>query len=315
MAPLEAAPSVVLLEFRRSYGLGFVTPSGRIVTSFHVVADEREIVAHLFDGRAIPVKTIAAIDTRRDLAVLDVGVLNVPPARAPTERLAAEGSRVFAFGMVPQEGRTRWVNARISALQVLGSKLTVYRLEGEIPPDASGGPLISAEGWTLGVVTVADSGEGLVTLAVPWRYVAPLTVQNAAQPLPALSPAEHRGPRRKVPNHPLSLLDGSTVTGLEATSEALLGAIRLGAPAYNEGDVERCYQVYVSAAQQLIDRRRDCPGVQAALRVGLARASSLPQVDHRAWALRDAFDGLLMVIEKVMRAQTQRKTRQPNFLN
>jgi S1-C subfamily serine protease len=43
MAPLEAATCIVLLEFKKSYGLGFVAPNGRIVTSFHVVADEDEI--------------------------------------------------------------------------------------------------------------------------------------------------------------------------------------------------------------------------------------------------------------------------------
>jgi S1-C subfamily serine protease len=316
MAPLEAAPSIVLLEFRQSYGLGFVAPNGRIVTSFHVVADEREVLAHLFDGRIIPVRTIAAIDTRRDLAVLDVGVLDVPPASAAAPRLVEEGSRVFVFGMVPAEGRTRWVEATITAIQVLGSSLTVYRLEGELPADASGGPLIAEDGCTLGVVTVAESEEGLISLAVPWRYVQPLTLQNAALPLSALSLAEHRAPKREVPDHPVTLLEGSTMAGLEAASEVIASAIRVGAPAYNEGDIEKCYRVYVDAAQRVIDARRDCPGVQAALRAGLTRASSLESVDHQAWAMRDAFDGLLTAIERFMRAQgAGKKPGRQNLLN
>ena len=36
---------------------------------------------------------------------------------------------------------------------------------------------------------------------------------------------------------------------------------------------------------------------------GLARAESLEDIDHQAWAMRDAFDGLLAVIEKYMRSQ------------
>lgn len=315
MAPLEAAPSVVLLEFRQSYGLGFVTPNGRIVTSFHVVADEKEISAHLFDGRVIPVRTISAIDTRRDLAVLDVGVLDVPPARVQTGRLADETTRVHVFGMVPNEGRLRWVDARVSAIQVLGSTLTVYRLTGDIPADASGGPLLAEDGSTLGVVTVAESDEGLMTLAVPWKYVGPLTLQSGGHPLSSLSLAEHRAPRRDVPNHPLSMLDGSSVAALEATSEAIARAIRVGAPAYNEGDVERCYRVYAETAQRLIGSLRDCPGVQGALKAGLARASSLESVDHRAWAMRDAFDGLLAVIEKFMRGRQTGRPGRASLLN
>jgi serine protease Do len=303
LTPLEAASCIVLLEFQRSYGLGFVAPSGRIVTSFHVVADEKEIVAHLADGRAIPVSKVAAIDSRRDLAVLDVGVLDAPPAKAPGLRLVDDGTPVHAYGMVANEGRIRWVDARVAAVQVLGSALTVYRLEGDVPSDASGGPLVAPDGSTLGVVTVAESEEGLVTLAVPWRYVGPLLLQSQELSLAALALTERTAPRREVPNHPLSLLDGSSVAGLEAATEVLAGAIRVGAPAYNEGDIERCYRVYAEAARKLIDLRRDCPGVQAALRAGLARAEALDNVDQQAWAMRDAFDGLLGVIEKFRRAQ------------
>lgn len=311
MAPLEAATCIVLLEFQKSYGLGFVAPNGRIVTSFHVVADEPEILAHLSDGRAIPVRRVAALDARRDLAVLDVGVLDASPARSPGARLADEGSRVYAFGMVAQEGRARWVEATVSAIQVLGSSLTVYRLEGDVPSDASGGPLVAEDGATLGVVTVAESDEGLVTLAVPWKYVGPLILQNHDLPLTALAVSDKKPPKREVPNHPLSLLDGSSHQGLEVATEVMAGAIRLGAPAYNEGDVERCYQVYADAARKLIEGRRDCPGVQAALRAGLARAESMEDVDHQAWAMRDAFDGLLAVIEKYMRSQLAGGTKAP----
>ena len=318
LTPLEAASCIVLLEFQRSYGLGFVAPNGRIVTSFHVVADEQDIVAHLADGRAIPVQRVAAVDSRRDLAVLDVGVLDATPARAPEPRLVDEGTVVHAYGMVADEGRIRWVDARVGTVQVLGSSLTVYRLEGEVPSDASGGPLVAPDGTTLGVVTVAESDEGLITLAVPWRYLEPLLAQNAELPLSALALSEKKPPRREVPNHPLSLLEGSSAAGLEAATELIAGAIRVGAPAYNEGDIDRCYRIYVDAARQVIDLRRDCPGVQAALRAGLARAEALEDVDHQAWAMRDAFDGLLGVIEKFRRAHGKpggNGRPRPTFLN
>jgi hypothetical protein len=303
LTPLEAASCVVLLEFQRSYGLGFVAPNGRIVTSFHVVADERDILAHLADGRVIPVKRVAAIDSRRDLAVLDVGVLDATPARAPDLRLVDEGTLVHTYGMVPNEGRVRWADARVTAVQVLGATLTVYRLEGDVPSDASGGPIVASNGTALGVVTVAESDEGLITLAVPWRYLEPLLIQNNDLSLSALALAERKAPRREVPDHPLSLLEGCSPAGLDAATEAIAGAIRIGAPAYNEGDIDRCYRVYAETARRLIEVRRDCPGVQAALRAGLARAEGLEGVDHQAWALRDAFDGLLGVIEKFKRAQ------------
>lgn len=317
MTPLDAAASIVLLEFRQSYGLGFVAPNGRIVTSYHVVSDEPEILAHLADGRAIPVRTVSALDVRRDLAVLDVGVLDAPPVKTPGPRLADEGARAFIFGMVAEEGRARWVDAKLAAVQVLGTSLTVYRVEGEIPPDASGGPLIAEDGTALGVVTVAESDDGVVTLGVPWKYVVPLLLQDQQQPLSSLASAAHEPPRREVPNHPVSMLEGSAMAGLEATTEILAGAIRRGAPAYNEGNVEKCYQLYADAARQLINTRDDCPGVQTALQAGLSRAAAMADVDRRAWAMRDTFDGLLSVIERYMRSHLGhvKKPSKPTLLN
>ncbi len=316
-SPLEAAPGLVLLEFKRSYGLGFVSPSGRIVTSFHVVVDEGEIIAHLHDGRSLPVQSVSAIDVKRDIAVLDIGSVDATPVRAGGERLVEEGAACFVFGMVPNEDRARWVEARIASIQVLGRSLTVYRIAGEVPPDASGSPLIGADGTTLGVVTVVESDEGVMVLAVPWRYVAPLIQQTAALPLNALAGRSKRPPKRQVPVHPVSMLAGSARLGLEATTQLLSGAIRTGAPAYNEGNVRRCYDVYTQAAKLLIDARADCPGVQEALRAGLTRAQALPDVDHQAWAMRDTFDGLLSVIEKYLQNEPPRakKPFKPTLLN
>lgn len=301
MKQLDAAAAIVLLEFQKSYGLGFVAPNGRIVTCFHVVADEGEIVAHLADGRVLPVQGVCALDTRRDLAVLDVGLLDATPIKpAASGRLAEEGQPVFLFGMVPSEGRTRWVDAQLASLQVIGASLTVYSLTGEIPADASGGPLMGADGSALGVVTVAETESGAATLAVPWRYLEPLLRQNQELPLSALltdGPAPHR---REVPEHPLSLLEGSEVSGLEVTTDIIGEAIRLGAPAYNRGDVARCYAIYAETARRLIEARSDCAGVQRALRAGLARAATMSDVNQKAWAMRDAFDGLLLVIEKFL---------------
>lgn len=317
MTPLDAAASVVLLEFQQSYGLGFVAPNGRIVTCYHVVADEAEITAHLADGRALPVQSVCALDSRRDLAVLDVGLLDATPMMGAGGRLADEGQPVYVFGMVPGEGRARWVDAKLAAVQVVGSALTVYSLSGDVPQDASGGPLVGADGAALGVVTVAETEDGVVSLGVPWKYLEPLLRQHQQLPLAALSAESRRAPRREVPEHPVALLEGSAPAGLEATTDTIAEAIRLGAPAYNEGDVARCFAIYAETAKRLIATRDDCAGVQTALRAGLARAATLSDLDHQAWAMRDAFDGLLIVIEKYLRANLEpaRKPGKPTLLN
>jgi hypothetical protein len=302
MIPVDAAASVVVLELDRAWGLGFVAPNGRIVTNFHVVANERSIVAHLGDGRRLPVEAVCAVDLKRDLAVLDVGLLDATPVRASAQRSPEEGLLVYVFSRVADEDRLRWVEATLGVAQVVAPGLTVHLVHGDIPSNASGSPLVAADGSVLGVVTLAESEDGLVSLLIPWRHIEPLMPMNQRLPLTALSRPK-RGPRRDIPNHPLTLLEGSNIAGLEATTRAIAGAIEQGAPAYNEGDIERCYRVYRQVARQLIDARTDCPGVQAALRDGLERARTLSDIDHQAWAMRDTFDGLLSVIEKYMRAR------------
>jgi serine protease Do len=302
MIPLDAASAIVVLELERAYGLGFVAPNGRIVTNFHVVANEKVITAHFSDGRTLPVQAVCCIDLKRDLVVLDVGLLDATPVRPAGVKLAEEGQTIYVFGLVANEERVRWVEAVLGSAQTVGPGLSVYTLQGSVPPDASGGPLVGADGAVLGVVTMAESDEGLIALGVPWKHVQPLMPLNQQLSLASLE-RPRLGPSRQVPQHPLSLLDGSNLAGLEATTRAIAVAIREGAPAYNEGDVERCFRLYQKAAKQLIDSRTDCPGVQTALRDGLMRAGGMLDVDHQAWAMRDTFDGLLTVIEKFMRAR------------
>lgn len=317
MTPLDAAAAVVLLEFQHSYGLGFVAPNGRIVTCFHVVADEPQITAHLADGRILPVQSVCAVDSRRDLAVLDVGLLDVKPVKAPETKLALEGQAVFIFGMVAGEGRARWVDAELSSVQVVGASLTVYTLSGDVPADASGGPMVATDGVVLGVVTVAKSDEGIATLAVPWKYVEPLLLQHLALPLSALSVGGRKPLQRQVPHHGAAVFEGCSLSSLILISEIITEAIRVGASVYNGGDRTRCFAIYEQTARKLIESCDDCSGAQTALRAGLARASSMPDVDNKAWAMRDAFDGLLLAIEKYMRVKggAVKKPSKPTLLN
>jgi hypothetical protein len=90
---------------------------------------------------------------------------------------------------------------------------------------------------------------------------------------------------------------------VESIAVAIMQAIQLGAPAYNQGDIEGCYRFYSLTAERLLREHPECPGVHAALREGQQRCTQLWDVDERAWALRDTFDGLLHVIDRWLQAQ------------
>lgn len=300
----EIATCVVVLEFPETWGLGFVGPSpGLITTCFHVVVGETKVTAHFADGRALPVRKVVAIDVRRDLAVLDVGVPVASPLVLGPTRLVDEGEPLVSFGLVPGARRVRWVDASVGSLQVLGPALTALKLEGQLPSDGSGSPLLSAKGELIGVHTVAETPGGAVSLGIPSRYLPAMWGSFERSTLEVLRPPAKRSVKREVPQHAMTILDGSSAKGLEQLLQGIAGAIRQGAPAYNQGDHERCFRVYEEAARRLVRTRDDCPGPQAALLEGLKRAESMSDSDGRAWALRDAFDGLLAVIEKWFKAQ------------
>lgn len=317
----QAADSIVLLQFGKAYGIGFVaSDDGMVVTSLHVVMGEKKVTAHLADGRKVDVRQVGGLDTKRDLAVLKLEVPGLPSLPRGPKRLVEEGTPVIVFGMVEEGQRTRWTQAKVSAVQVLGGWLTIYRLEGELPPDASGGPLLSATGEVLGVVTVAETEDGTAVLGVPLKYVTPMLDEKVFRPLTALAPPRRTAAatKREIPEHPITILEGSSASGLEVMMEAIASAISVGAPAYNQGNIEACYRVYRETARRLIAEHANCPGPRKALEQGLRRAAAMKDVDARAWAMRDAFDGLMSVMEKFFKAHAsalKKAKSKPKLLN
>ena len=116
-------------------------------------------------------------------------------------------------------------------------------------------------------------------------------LQFGAQALPA--------PERDVPVHDVKLLDGCSSADLKAVESRIDDAIAIGAPAYNRGDFFGCYVAYDQAAKDIeAALPRACKGPSRALQDGRRRAVSRPQTTQQAWAMRDAFDGLLDVIDR-----------------
>ena len=76
-------------------------------------------------------------------------------------------------------------------------------------------------------------------------------------------------------------------------------AIEIGAPLYNQKTkqgYEACFRVYEGTALRYANANDvACKGVRAAFGDGLLRAKTLDSYKEKAWAMRDAFDGLINV--------------------
>ncbi len=128
----------------------------------------------------------------------------------------------------------------------------------------------------------------------PWRgTAAPEIADDEPEVTPKL-PAI----KRSIPVFNVHLLDGCSREDLDTVESRLNDAIDTGAPLYNGGDFTGCFGTYETAALSIEhDVGKTCKGPASALKAGRDRAAKLTTHAERAWAMRDAFDGLLDVLD------------------
>lgn len=133
-----------------------------------------------------------------------------------------------------------------------------------------------------------------------WGIARGIASQRSSRPSGSTQPKVALPPvARHVPKHALSLVDGCSPSDLQALGDGIDEAISIGAPLYNAGNFAGCYHVYEGTAADLEHRLpATCAGPSRALAAGRARAASLDEPSDQAWAMRDAFDGLLDVLER-----------------
>jgi hypothetical protein len=150
-------------------------------------------------------------------------------------------------------------------------------------------------------------GALVLVLALAGFVAFRMTRRAGPSPVATVSPTPGRAASlpsvtRSVPHHPLSILAGCDPGDVSALSRGIDGAIQVGAPLYNSGNFAGCYHLYEGTAADL-ERKLSttCTGPVEALEAGRTRAASLHDPAAQAWAMRDAFDGLIEVLERAAR--------------
>ena len=326
----NSKPAIVRIESAGQSGAGvgtgfIVAADGRIATNLHVIHGAAEIRVTLLDGTQLPVQQVVAIDPQRDLAIIAIRVRQkLPTLRIGDSDDVSAGDRVIAIGNPLGVFDYTVSDGLISSVRPLNRATTILQISAPISQGSSGGPLFNDSGEVIGVAT-AIIGEGQnINFGIPSNYLRPMLERGLDG---AISVAEFRrqlaeaaaaagdgegadgqpsqpGRRitRKVPQHPLSVLDGCPQASIDEAVEAIREAIDLGAPLYNAGNHEACYRIYEGTSVKL-ERDSACAGVRDALGQGLLRASTLETFTEKAWALRDAFDGMIDVVLRRQRAK------------
>ncbi|HTQ44238.1 MAG TPA: hypothetical protein VMI75_15870 [Polyangiaceae bacterium] len=179
--------------------------------------------------------------------------------------------------------------------------MTPYPQQGPTPPGQApqtGGTWLVLLFVLVGVGAMITMGGAFYWLARKGQRARALPASSV--PVGATGTVASLPPvTRHVPNHPLSILDGCSDADVDTLMNGIEDAIDIGAPLYNGGNFAGCYHLYDGAAGDL-ERKLPpaCAGPVQALENGRQRAASLADASSQAWAMRDAFDGLIHVVER-----------------
>ncbi len=298
----RATPAVVSIRSSDSLGTGFlVRRDGWIATNLHVIAGARELTVATTDKHEYPVVDVLGIDEPRDLALVRIEAKDMSIVPLGDSDLVRPGDTVVAIGH-PLGLEDTVSNGLVSAVRAVDNSLSVLQISAPIAPGSSGGPLFSDKGEVIGVVTRYSTAGQNLNFGIPIRYLKALLDDTHPVPLTAFADATRRPTglppvKREVPTHDVKLLAGCTEPDLERAAHIVAEAIEVGAPVYNQQHFAACYHIYEGAALDVEKRLpAACPGPKKAMRDGRTKAQTLDEPSAQAWAMRDAFDGLLDVI-------------------
>ncbi len=327
----RSKPAIVRVESTfanksKGYGTGFIVGrDGRIITNLHVILDiegetglAERIDIVLLDGTRLPVRRVVDLDPGRDLAMLGVDAgHDLPVLRLADSDRVSTGERVVAIGNPLGVLDYTVSDGIISSIRQFTPDTKLIQFSAPISKGSSGGPLFNNHGEVIAVTNafITTPGEPReaqnLNFSIPANYIKPLLLRRGGKSLAELRvelaahlPKGADGPRkeieRQVPEHPLSILDGCSAEDAARVFHRINDAIKVGAPLYNlksaEGH-EACYKIYEGTAL-VIKNESPCRSLADAVVAGIRRAEGLGTFTEKAWAMRDAFDGAIIVITR-----------------
>ena len=299
----RSTPAIVSIRTEHSLGTGFVVDkTGLIATNMHVIVGGESIFVILPDRRKFPILEVTSHDASVDLAIVRIAARDLPVLALGDSDNVRAGDPIVAIGH-PLGLEDTVSNGLVSAVRTIDG-LSVLQISAPIAPGSSGGPIFNERGEVVGVCTALLQGGQNLNFGVPSKYVRKLLASPDPVSIAAFAAetaAPSRGPEvavvRKIPRVEVKALDGCTGASLELVLRTIAEAIEVGAPLYNSGNHAACYHVYEGAAADLGRKLpAACRGPAEVLAAGRTRAASLSTPIAQAWAMRDAFDGLIDVV-------------------
>ena len=131
----------------------FITATGHLITSHHLVSKARKIVVHI-EGNKVRARVLK-LDRARGLALLHVPVVSKPLPLGMTRPLRLN-EPVFTVGFPnaqPKANEPKLAQGRLTSLTGPGGSLRHLRVSVPLQPGNSGGALVDDGGLVVGVAT------------------------------------------------------------------------------------------------------------------------------------------------------------------
>jgi S1-C subfamily serine protease len=166
-----------------------ISSSGYLLTAAHVVEDREKITIHTGTGD-VPAQVISR-DPANDVALLKADLAGTPLHLASAGALQ-RGQEVMTLGypLVDMQGNSQKASfGRVNALSGLQDDIRYVQVDVTIQPGNSGGPLLSADGNVVGIVTATINQQSVmqnagtvaqnVNYALKVDYAVPLLPPDA----------------------------------------------------------------------------------------------------------------------------------------
>ena len=169
--------SIIDTAGRSYFGSGFVISDGQIATNYHVIEGVASGTVKLVgELTRHPIESVLAIDTAKDLAIIQAGGVTAPALSLGDSDSVQVGQSIYVAGN-PQGLTGTFSTGIVSAVRPEGNSLVsgkIIQITAPISPGSSGGPVLNNVGEVVGIsVGQVVNGQNL-NFAVPVNYLKAL---------------------------------------------------------------------------------------------------------------------------------------------
>ena len=199
-----ASPSVVLIEVYddgkvSGSGSGFiVSADGAILTNYHVIAHTKHATVRLANGDAYDDVSVLDIDKRKDIALIEIKAVDLPPLKLGHSSTVQVGDTLYALGNLLGIFQNTLSEGILSAIRQ-GDGYKYFQLSTPISHGSSGSPVFDTQGQVVGIIeALLEEGQNL-NFAIPIDYAAGMLGSLAPRSLESIyEPPEPGQPSASV---------------------------------------------------------------------------------------------------------------------